>query len=305
MFLSKVKFAAIVLLALGLVGSGAGFVVHRTGAEQPASQSVPVPGLPTATSDKAKKQDAEAQPDPPPPVVVEEKPTSRDRELRHLLDQPVRFSGFEDPKCTLNEVLEALAQRYNLSFDINEHAFKEAGIKEIGKFEPISPNPIPAMHTRLGTVLQKILSRVSPSATYIIRNDFIEITTVQAVRKEFFARRPNGPFPPLVTAHLNKVPLEAALKDLGRSNNVVLDSRANKLEGQAPVTADLTNVPLDTAVRLLADMADLRMVRLDNVFYVTTPENAKRLHEEQAKIITEHPDEVKPEKRPAPDKPSK
>ena len=296
MFLSKVKFAAVIIVALGLVGSGAGFVVHRGKAEQPPPKPASVPSLPVATADKAKKNDAKAQPDPPPQVAVEEKPASRDQELRHLLDKPVSVGVTDDPKVTLTEMLEILAKRYNLSFDINEHAFEEANIKEVGKFEPVANRgPVPEMHTRLGTVLQKILNRVSPSATYIIRDGFIEITTVQAVRKEFFAHRPNGPFPPLVTAHFNKVPLEAALKDLGRSNNVVLDSRAAK-EGQTPVTADLTNVPLDTAVRMLADMAGLRVVPLDNVLYLTTPENAKRLREEQAQLDAEPTRKLTPEK---------
>jgi hypothetical protein len=32
-------------------------------------------------------------------------------------------------------------------------------------------------------------------------------------------------------------------------------------------------------VRLLANMADLSMVKLDNVFYLTTPEKAERLRQ--------------------------
>jgi hypothetical protein len=34
-------------------------------------------------------------------------------------------------------------------------------------------------------------------------------------------------------------------------------------------------------------MADLSVVRLDNVFYLATPEKAKRLREEQAQIYGE------------------
>jgi hypothetical protein len=39
-------------------------------------------------------------------------------------------------------------------------------------------------------------------------------------------------------------------------------------------------VPLETVVRLLADMAEVKAVALDNVLYVTTPENAEKLHQE-------------------------
>jgi hypothetical protein len=209
--------------------------------------------------------------------------SARGRELRHLLDQPVRFAGFEDPKTTLSEALESLAARFNLSFDINEHAFKKADIKEVHKIEIASPNTIPAMNTRLGTALKKVLSHVSPSVTYIIRDDKIEITTMEAIRKEFFADRPDGPLPPLVAGTFEKVPLQAALRELAHAGNIVLDIRAAK-EGETAVTADLVNVPLDTAVRMLADMAGLKVVPLDNVLYVTSKDNARLLMEEQEKL---------------------
>jgi tetratricopeptide (TPR) repeat protein len=104
---------------------------------------------------------------------------SRGIELQHLLSKPVQYEGLEDPKATLQDALEQLAKRYNLSFDINEKAFKFDNIAEPGKAEVASPNPIPAMHTTLSTVLRRILSRVpAPTgATYIIRRDVIEITT--------------------------------------------------------------------------------------------------------------------------------
>jgi hypothetical protein len=217
---------------------------------------------------------------------------ARGRELRHLLDSPVQYEGLEDPKATLQDALEQLAKRFNLSFDINEHAFKATDIKEIGKFEVASPNSIPAIRTRLRTVLKKVLGRVSPSVTYLIRDDHIEITTVQALRKEFFADRPDGPFPPLVSGTFEKVPLESALKELAHAGNIVLDSRAAK-EGQTPVTADLVNVPLDTAVRMLADMAGLQVVPLDNVLYVTSINNARLLREDQEKHWRERQREKK------------
>jgi RNA polymerase sigma factor (sigma-70 family) len=57
MFLSKIKFALIVVLILGLVGSGLGFLAHHSKAQQP----VPVPA---AGEDKAKAKESEAKPKP-------------------------------------------------------------------------------------------------------------------------------------------------------------------------------------------------------------------------------------------------
>jgi len=101
-------------------------------------------------------------------------------ELQQLLAKPVKFAGFDDPKTTLQEALDQLAKRYNLSFDINEKAFKFEQIMDVGKTEIAQPNPIPEMHTTLSTVLRRVLQRIPvPSgATYVIRRDVIEITTL-------------------------------------------------------------------------------------------------------------------------------
>ena len=222
--------------------------------------------------------------------------SARARELRHRLNQPVRFGGFEDPKITFIEGLEYLAKTYDLAFDINEQAFKDSDIKEVGKLEPANPTPVPPMQTKLGTVLKKLLLRVSPTTTYVIRDDMIEVTTTKAIRKELFADRPRGPLPPLVSSSFDKASLESACKELSQpSLNIVLDGRVAK-EAMTPVTADLVNVPLDTAVGLLADMAGLKVVPIDNVLYVTSKDNARALMEEREKLRL-HQQQIEKEKK--------
>ncbi len=100
-------------------------------------------------------------------------------ELRDKLGKPVDYPGLEDARVTLAEVLDQLAKRYGLSFDVNESAFKVDGVNDPLKQEITGKNPIPPMKTTLGTVLKKILARVegTSGATYIIRRDQIEITT--------------------------------------------------------------------------------------------------------------------------------
>jgi hypothetical protein len=225
----------------------------------------------------------------------------RGQELQQVLRQTIKFPGFDDPKMTLSEGLECLAKRYNLSFDINEEAFKQAEIHNVAAFEIIKSGSIPEMHRRLGTVLQKILGRVSLSAMYIIRDDLIEITTQDAVRKEFCPDHPTGPLPPLVSASFDKVPLKSAFKEMSHVGNIVIDGRMAK-DAETPVTADLANVPLDTAVRMLADMAGLKVVALDNVLYVTDKENVRVLLEEQEKLRLQRQPEKKKEDKPAEDK---
>jgi len=61
--------------------------------------------------------------------------------------------------------------------------------------------------------------------------------------------------------------------------NVVVDPRLGDKAKKA-VTLKLEDVPLETAVRLLAEIADLRAVRMNNVLFVTAPDKAKALRED-------------------------
>jgi hypothetical protein len=82
-----------------------------------------------------------------------------------------------------------------------------------------------------------------------------------------------------VNLRADALPLKDSLQRLARDTgaNVVLDQRLTK-EGQTAVTARLDDVPLETAVEVLADQAGLKAVRLNNVLYVTTEARAEKLH---------------------------
>lgn len=70
--------------------------------------------------------------------------------------------------------------------------------------------------------------------------------------------------------------------------NVVVDPRLGDKAKKA-VTLKLDDVPLETAVRLLAEVADLRAVRMSNVLFVTTPDKAKVLREDSDGPTTPSP----------------
>ena len=103
-------------------------------------------------------------------------------QLRDRLSDTVNFDGFDDPRFTLQDALDYLADRYDLSFDVLEPAFKSAVGDRSILAEPIAMTPIPKMRgVSLATVLRKILARLPSQpgreATWIIRRDQIEITT--------------------------------------------------------------------------------------------------------------------------------
>ena len=70
----------------------------------------------------------------------------------------------------------------------------------------------------------------------------------------------------------------AAIKQLAAETgaNLVIDPRL-KDKANAGVTLKLDDVPLESAVRLMAEVADLGVVRMSNVLFVTTQERAEKL----------------------------
>ena len=131
-----------------------------------------------------------------------------------------------------------------------------------------------------------VLVPLSPSgATFLVRQDTIEITTGQALRDEVWGANYRGPWLPLVYARFEEVPLQEALRALARQTdtNIVLDTDVGR-RARVPVTARLRNAPLGVALRLLANMGGLRAVQVANVVYVTTPPKADRL---QARVSAE------------------
>jgi hypothetical protein len=197
-----------------------------------------------------------------------------------------KLKGFEDPKTTLQEALEMLSRSQDLTIEVNEKEFIASDYKNVLKTMIADPEPIPEFTGTLALMLRKILAKVADGqAVFIIRDGVIEITTQAAVTREFFRDRPtNAVHPPLVHAAFVNVSLTAALRDLARNSggNVVLDVRAAK-EAGTNVTAEFANVPLDTAMALLADMCGLTTVEVGNVIYVTSKENGRALQQEQEK----------------------
>lgn len=86
-----------------------------------------------------------------------------------------------------------------------------------------------------------------------------------------------------VSVDLDEVPLAKALQRLAKQTqtNLVLDPRLPKDARETTITLQLEDVPLDTAVRLLVEVAGLKPVLRDNVLFVTTEERADKLHREQ------------------------
>lgn len=281
MFLNQLKFAAIVLLSLGLLSAGAGFVAHRTAAGQPGAKPAlaPDPTLSAAHQPKAKTnrpkprdEAALAKPKADEPAASSGGDVAtRLKNWRDQLRKPLSFEGVDNPGETLQEALDTLGDRLKINFEINDGAFARDQLQDVGKTLIAEHKPIPSMRNiSLASVLRMILGRVpAPSkAVYILRADSVEITTTNALMFELGIFRsgvvvsgedaPLGrgvPEIPLVWDVFEETPISKALLRVTEqtSFSVIVDSSV-KDRGKLNVTAQFNNVPVDTAVRLLANM---------------------------------------------------
>ena len=220
----------------------------------------------------------------------------RAREMHHKLASPVTLEKGLD-NVPFNDAREFLQDRYDVTIVIDSNAFEtDYGLDKVPEFKVSLPKMV---GVRLSTVLRMLA--VQFNGTYLVRSDHILITTPLHTRPEYW----KAGYPQLVPgvdAEFDKRPLSEALRKLAQLTgiNIVLDARVGE-KGKAAVTATLTNAPLDTAVRLLADMAGLRSVAVDGALYVTTKKNAEQWKTEKPKAVEATPTQpVKPEKPAAP-----
>jgi hypothetical protein len=208
--------------------------------------------------------------------------------LAAKLQQPVNFPPVEDKNTTFQELLDKVSDSFDVKIEVNDAAFKAEMVDDVASKAVAADKPIRKMaNVRLERVLRTILARVPyPGTTYIIRRDAIEITTQNAVVLEIWGKDYQGPFLPLVQNTFEKQPLAKALRELAEDSEftIVLDGRVED-KAKVAVSGRFLNTPLDTAVRLLADMADLKPFLVDNVLYVTTRENAALLEEQELKKV--------------------
>ncbi|MCS6865783.1 MAG: hypothetical protein RMJ56_14895 [Gemmataceae bacterium] len=81
-----------------------------------------------------------------------------------------------------------------------------------------------------------------------------------------------------VSVDCDGTPFVAAVKQLAADNgvNIIVDPRLGEKANKA-ITIKLDDVTLESAVRLMAEVADLGTVRMGNVLFITTIERAEKL----------------------------
>jgi hypothetical protein len=206
----------------------------------------------------------------------------------------------------LKDILDILSDRYGLTFIINAQAFdQDLGLRNLEDHMVRLPR-MPGV--TLQTVLRHLLSQVQ--STVLVRHDHLELVPPLRARCEAYGNKDPGLLwkaggrvgQPLVSVVCEQRRLDSVLADIARQAgcNVVLDARVSGREDLV-VTASLLNAPTDTAVRVLAELANLKSVQMDNVFFVTTRELAAELQREEDKRAEARAREIpEPKASPAP-----
>lgn len=207
-----------------------------------------------------------------PPVRGEPSPAEK---VRKALDQTLLldYTG-----SSFQEVLQHLKDKTKVNFQIDMLVVNQLGLFN---FDDGMGNPgMPQMQfkikgdrsTKVRTSLQRMLDPYS--LTYVILGDSVLITTEEMGLHRQMRQR--------VSLNLKETRLDTALKDLARSTalNMILDPRVAK-DAQAAVTLDLDDATLETAVRLIAEMGNLKAVRMGNVLFVTSEARAEKIRKEE------------------------
>jgi hypothetical protein len=186
--------------------------------------------------------------------------------MRKALDQVTDVKIENQP---LDKAIEQLRDATKINFVLDRVAVAGMGIDPMTGAAPTVN--FDQQNVKLRTALRALLGPLH--LTYAIIGDAVVITTEEGALARQLRQR--------VSVDLDKVQLATALKQLARdtATNLLVDPRVVK-EAETAITLQLDDVPLETAVRLMAEWASLKAVRVGNVLFVTSEANAAKLRAE-------------------------
>jgi hypothetical protein len=195
---------------------------------------------------------------------VQAKEATPAEKIRKQLDQPITI---EINDQSLNAALNLIREQTKINFVVDRFTIQQMGMDP----EQMLVN-IKLKEVKARSCLRSVLGPYNLG--YAIIGDTVLISTDDMAMHRQLRQR--------VSVDLEKMDLAAALKKLSRdtATNVMLDTRVTGKETKAEVTLQMEDVPLETAVRLMAEMAGLKPVKVGNVLFVTTKAHANEIRAE-------------------------
>lgn len=208
----------------------------------------------------------------PAASAQEERPTTKEttspaEKIRAQLRQPLRT---EFNAQSLGAVVEHLRQKTKLPISFDQLTLLQHGVNPQ---EATGDVEVRATGEPAGDVLRKMLNNYN--LDYVILDDVLLITTENMATARQLRQR--------VTLDVRDTTLQQAIRDLARRYglNIIVDPRSAKKAAGA-VSLKVENVNIETGLRLLAELADLKAARIGNVVFITDAARAEQLRKEES-----------------------
>ena len=186
--------------------------------------------------------------------------------LRASLDKNITFDYTGQ---SLTDVLNHFRDKTGVAINIDQAALMQGVPVPDGNVGQVT---LKATNEKGSQVLRKLLN--AHQLCYTLFEDSVLVTTEDMATMRQMRQR--------VSVDLEDVPFNKAVRNLAKNHglNLVIDPKVMK-QSEAPVTLQLENAGIETAVRLLAELANLKAVRMGNAMFVTTEDKAKKIREEE------------------------
>lgn len=173
-------------------------------------------------------------------------------------------ADFQFDQASLDDVVRFVRSRFGVELTLDTDALLQMGLSTSA---PVLNAKLKAAKLRDG--LRAVLAPVG--LRFAMTTDGLVVSTDEGVTRRQMRQR--------VSLDGGGRPLAAVLTQLAADTgaNLVLDPRQAKAAGATPVALSVDDTPLETVVRLTAEVAGLRTVRMNNVLFVTSEERAEKL----------------------------
>ena len=162
---------------------------------------------------------------------------------------------------SLNTFVTDLNKKYDLRLKIDEVAIQRSG----GTVDELNFS-YKCQDIKLRSALQDILNNFN--LTYVILNDSVLLTSEEFAIHRFFKQK--------IDLDLENIPGDKALRSLAKQYgaNIVIDPR---VQNNSPVTLNLKDVSLESAIRVICEIANIKPVRIGNILFITSESRAEKL----------------------------
>jgi hypothetical protein len=173
---------------------------------------------------------------------------------------------------SIEEILNHVRDKSGVPISIDDQSLGIVGMNFMRPDGQPMQFQIKATNEKTGQVLRKFLNNYRLS--YVLFENSVLVTTEEMAIVRQMKQR--------VSINLEEVPANKAIRDLAKNHgiNLVIDPNQAK-QAESRVSLQLENTGIETAIRLLAELAELKAVRMGNVMFVTSEARAKKIRDEE------------------------